>query len=577
MIAAKGETMGIWLLTIESSLCIVVGLAFWLSVVGRCRRWIYLLLGLLWFIYSTGAIGALTGVSYMFRFHLHCNMAYFPQAALLAGTTIIGGLWLLIRGATRLDGRIRAASWPRLRLLLLWLAVGGIQGLTILRMDSRIRASTAVTQSKALTEFAALVGPMPNEADNARALYDNAFAQMNGVIADYDRTRKAKHFAIVQKAEEQRQQLATRPATRPADDPAVANLSEAELEFVRTDDLLDKENAGKPQTVELLARLEPTIAALKQATTRPSCRFQQVSKLPTIFEGMNIPHADDFRYGASLFRAHAIEMARRGRLDAALADTVAIERMGNHIDQTMPSLVSCMLRTGMNGMVCDILVEVLPYARQEPELPPGCLPDPSGFPVFFDHHMRGEGLLTLGTMLAVGDGSFPDTQQPGIAARVGLFYRILWLEHDLQAARTCMAGQRERLQGRPPGNSWQYTNGKFSDGSPFLQILFPPLSRIPEIHTKLKANAMQAQIALALTRHRLKTGAYPVTLDALMPLWLPAIPTDPFDGQPMRYRLDGRDAIIYSVGPDKQDDGGAIESTDPRRRADVGFRLRWRG
>jgi hypothetical protein len=67
--------------------------------------------------------------------------------------------------------------------------------------------------------------------------------------------------------------------------------------------------------------------------------------------------------------------------------------------------------------------------------------------------------------------------------------------------------------------------------------------------------------ALAAQRHRLKHGQLPAKLADLVPEFLPAVPTDPFDGQPLRMldrvSADKGDALLfYSVGKDRKDDGG---------------------
>ena len=62
--------------------------------------------------------------------------------------------------------------------------------------------------------------------------------------------------------------------------------------------------------------------------------------------------------------------------------------------------------------------------------------------------------------------------------------------------------------------------------------------------------------ALAAERHRLKQGQLPAKLADLVPEFLPAVPTDPFDGQPLRMLERGEELVIYSVGKDLKDDGG---------------------
>ncbi|MBC7772052.1 MAG: hypothetical protein H7210_06130 [Pyrinomonadaceae bacterium] len=65
-----------------------------------------------------------------------------------------------------------------------------------------------------------------------------------------------------------------------------------------------------------------------------------------------------------------------------------------------------------------------------------------------------------------------------------------------------------------------------------------------------------AQVAIALSRYRLKHGRYPQQLSELVPDFLAGIPVDRFDGQPLRYRLTDGKPTVYSVGADRVDSGG---------------------
>ena len=63
----------------------------------------------------------------------------------------------------------------------------------------------------------------------------------------------------------------------------------------------------------------------------------------------------------------------------------------------------------------------------------------------------------------------------------------------------------------------------------------------------------------------------PPELAALVPAFLAAVPRDPLDGQPLRYRSEPSGAcLLYSVGEDGQDDGGDGQPASP---ADTPFRL----
>ena len=65
------------------------------------------------------------------------------------------------------------------------------------------------------------------------------------------------------------------------------------------------------------------------------------------------------------------------------------------------------------------------------------------------------------------------------------------------------------------------------------------------------------KVGLAIERARLaQNDVLPSSLDALVPQYLSAIPQDPFDG-PLRFKKLPGGYVIYSVGADAVDDGGA--------------------
>ena len=61
-----------------------------------------------------------------------------------------------------------------------------------------------------------------------------------------------------------------------------------------------------------------------------------------------------------------------------------------------------------------------------------------------------------------------------------------------------------------------------------------------------------------------KTSA-PARIEDLVPGYLSKVPEDPFNGQPMIYRPQGTNWLLYSVGPDRVDNGGrsAARATTP--------------
>ncbi|MBL9150704.1 MAG: hypothetical protein JNM94_18610 [Phycisphaerae bacterium] len=79
-----------------------------------------------------------------------------------------------------------------------------------------------------------------------------------------------------------------------------------------------------------------------------------------------------------------------------------------------------------------------------------------------------------------------------------------------------------------------------------------------------RASLDAAEVAVAVRRFRQAHGAWPLTLDALVPTFLADVPRDPWADAPLRYGLlDGQPAL-WSIGPNQVDDGGVADGIGPR-------------
>lgn len=67
---------------------------------------------------------------------------------------------------------------------------------------------------------------------------------------------------------------------------------------------------------------------------------------------------------------------------------------------------------------------------------------------------------------------------------------------------------------------------------------------------------------LAAERYRLTTGKQPTSWTDLVPTYFPAIPTDPYDGKPLRWLNKPTGFMVYSIWTNQVDDGGAIRKAD---------------
>jgi|GEM_PF-5908513 len=102
--------------------------------------------------------------------------------------------------------------------------------------------------------------------------------------------------------------------------------------------------------------------------------------------------------------------------------------------------------------------------------------------------------------------------------------------------------------------------------------LFPATQAVVVAAARSRFSCDAASLGLAIDQFVRKNDRLPENLDELVPDYCARIPKDPFDGQPIRYRaVEGRQYILYSVGPNQTDDGGMM--ADRRGNPDLVFRV----
>ncbi|HTY87567.1 MAG TPA: hypothetical protein VMB80_08895 [Candidatus Acidoferrum sp.] len=93
-------------------------------------------------------------------------------------------------------------------------------------------------------------------------------------------------------------------------------------------------------------------------------------------------------------------------------------------------------------------------------------------------------------------------------------------------------------------------------------LILPPVSGSLTREADAFARIRLATTAIAIERFRLLQGRLPENLNELVPQFLSAVPSDPFDGQPLRYHCLAGGYVVYSIGQDGHDDGGRKKPVD---------------
>ncbi len=110
---------------------------------------------------------------------------------------------------------------------------------------------------------------------------------------------------------------------------------------------------------------------------------------------------------------------------------------------------------------------------------------------------------------------------------------------------------------------------------PAINQALAPGKKMGGAHLRSQAGLRTMLVALACERYRMQHKTWPDSLEKLVEAkLLDAVPADPFDGKPLRMTRTKWGVVLYSVGHDNVDDGGAIDRERPiDPGVDLGVRL----
>ena len=119
--------------------------------------------------------------------------------------------------------------------------------------------------------------------------------------------------------------------------------------------------------------------------------------------------------------------------------------------------------------------------------------------------------------------------------------------HALAAAEA----QEKKVRRDGELNSWRYLGTK---------LLVASVGKVSVRALRAQTHCRIAVAVIALERYRLRHKKFPASLNELVPEFVSEVPIDYMDGKPLRYRLDGDQFVLWSVGPNGKDDNGTPKS-----------------
>jgi len=100
-------------------------------------------------------------------------------------------------------------------------------------------------------------------------------------------------------------------------------------------------------------------------------------------------------------------------------------------------------------------------------------------------------------------------------------------------------------------------------GLVFISLLMPAIRNALRMEDAARVNIDLTDLTFALALYKQRHGAYPEKLDELVPKLVEKLPQDHFTGEDYHYRRTDEGFLLYSVGPNLEDDEGRTRDSMP--------------
>ena len=340
-----------------------------------------------------------------------------------------------------------------------------------------------------------------------------------------------------------------------------------------------KESIKPDKLVELKQLIEQDVVTqalsiVEQGTRRRLCRFEHDYNAGI---NMLMPNLSHLRRLSFILSAKACLEARAGNCDRAW-NIVRIQLRLADALLTEPIMISQMVRYGMIRLSCRTIREVCEIAppneqqyRSVQDLLAG-LDEvaPMVRAIDGERLIFGEWAFNLpkNELYKIDPINEYPENLPGIINRLILF-RITFKPMFLADRAAYMRFMHKSAQFFEDPSSHVMADLKEEEHHVkyhmMTSMLMPAIFRLKTIHSEMTAELRITRAGLALLQYKQNRDAFPDTLEALK---LSDI-IDPYSTEPFRYKAQGQDFILYSIGPDKKDNGGSPREKKQEKDWDI--------
>ncbi len=326
------------------------------------------------------------------------------------------------------------------------------------------------------------------------------------------------------------------------------------------------------------------VDAARKVATMPRGRYQV--KWSKDFIGSLFPHIQEAREVANVLSYDAMLRAHDRQFDEALSSCQAILNVARSIGDE-PTLISQLVRIACDSVALRKIERTLAQGEppdsalamsqklleEEAEAPLmlfGTRGERGGSDMLMEAIQKGD--IKMSYLLAIGSmgssGNFGSDQIEHLRMIISLkSQRGALLRHTTRMVEIAKLPPEEQQA------EFKLLLSNLEDQPLIVRLIAPAMDKVGRAFLRKTAELCCGAVALAAERFRQAHGRWPGSLNELVPDYIKEVPKDPFDGQALRLRPFEQGVVIYSVGVDKEDNGGHLGKNPNERGSDIGVRL----
>jgi len=319
------------------------------------------------------------------------------------------------------------------------------------------------------------------------------------------------------------------------------------------------------EVARLLAKHRHVLATVSRAASMPGYSVEMVV---TNWLESPIPQYSYYHDFARLLSLTARLKALSGDPGGALRELTVMKNMAEHL-RSFPLLISFIVAQSVDQTRVAGLEYVLAHTPDPPVglIDTPVITQPSARISFLKaQRFEEQGILQTLAIISISSNvssifDLSGTDYKAQSAHLGerfltKLWRVFFLPSELKAAKDIFAyrwgkpaATYEEMQKNLRAIVEAHESGELGI---LTAIALPDLSTYLGRAMWYDALRGLSDVALAATAYKGANSEYPTTLEELVPNYLSKIPLDPFDGEPLKFKLLNGGLDLHSVGPDQK-------------------------